>query len=1074
MLGRRRANSARGLLTAVAAAVLISTTLLTALAAYSGAVIEAGGRAAVAAAPAEERAVQVRFPSRPAGSGSWSTGTSGKGDLAEQWTATDARVRQTFAARFGDAEPEVTAAGYATGARFAGDTGKAVHDGYGAVYARVMFLDELADHARLVSGSWAVPGAHPRQVVVGEAAAQTLGLRTGSVVPLANGVSKHTEQVVVSGVFAATAAADPYWLLAPETAQGAEAGRNTYGPLVLTREDFFDGWAELGSNAWVVTPNLSGAEPATLAAARETVRHLADVPTQLGYGNGGQVSTHVERLVDRIRQASLVGRSDLLTPLLLIAILGGYALLLLAAMLTEGRRQETALLRARGASRAQLAGLATREALLVAAPAAVIAPLLTAGLLKSAGRLPMLSAVHLNLTPGITLTTVSVAAAAGLGCVLAMLLPALRGGGTYVADLATRSRPGRVAVAQRTGLDLALVGFAVLAWYQLRHYDSPLSGAGGRLGVDPLLAAAAPLGVLAGAVVALRTFPLLTRLLERAVDRTGWFAAHLGVWQAGRRPSAGPVLLLALSVAVSTLAWTLAATARQSQVDQADHTTGADLRLTETSPVIPAQRSAQVAGLPGVTEALPAWRTSLQAGERDTTASVVALDAAAAGDVLRLRADVGDAPTLLAGMAAAGSRVAGVTLPAGTTAVRGTVRITVDGHNWDGDPRKATAIQLTDEHGDTRTVPLTPAKGRHAFTAPVSGGPGIRLTGITVDGPELPLLTRISWALSGLSAVNSTGAATAISLDASTEPWSLAAGRPGYKAAAQGSGIRVDAWLDEPAAEYDNFAFTTRPQAAVKPVPALATPEALAALHTETGQTLNLQLWSQPVPIQVTGTLRALPGGGEPAALLLDMPSLSAHLQHDGLRAPNVTEWWAATDPARHAEAAAAAAQLPTLAVVDRQELARRAGNDPFGVGGRLALFIAALGAICLALVGIAVDLRSTARRRASELAVLNTLGASPGLLSRALMIEQAFLAGLGVTVGLLVGLLVARTTGPLVILTPSADRPVPPALTTTDWPPVLATAAVLLAITLVMAGLVATSSRRRLAATQLRIGADR
>jgi predicted lysophospholipase L1 biosynthesis ABC-type transport system permease subunit len=1074
VLGRRRANSARGLLTAVAVAVLISTTLLTALSAYSSAVIESGGRAAVAAAPADERAIQLRLPSRPAGSSGWTTGPTDGGGQAAQWTATDTAVRDTFAARFGDTAPEVTAAGYATGTRFAGDTGKAARDAYGVTYARVMFLDKLADHARLVAGSWPVPGARPRQVVVGEAAAQTLGLRAGSVVPLANGVSKHTEQVVVSGIFAATAAADPYWLLAPETAQGAEAGRNTYGPLVLTREDFFDGWSELGSNAWVVTPDLSGAQPAALAAARETVQHLADVPTQLGFRNGGQVSTHLERLVDRIQQASLVGRSDLLTPLLLIAILGGYALLLLAAMLTEGRRQETALLRARGASRAQLAGLATREALLVAAPAAVIAPLLTAPLLAMAGRLPVLSAAHLDLTAGITPATVAVAAAAGLGCVLAMVLPALRGGGTYVADLATRSRPGRVAVAQRTGLDLALVGFAVLAWYQLRQYDSPLTGSGGRLGVDPLLAAAAPLGVLAGAVVALRMFPLLTRLLERAVDRTGWFATQLGVWQAGRRPSAGPVLLLALSVAVSTLAWTLAATARQSQADQADHTAGADLRLTETSTVIPPQRGAQIRDLPGITEALPAWRTTLRAGERDTTASVVALDAAAAGDLIRLRADLGDAPTLLAGMAAAGSHVTGAVLPPGTATVRGTVRITFDGHPWDGDPRQATALQFTGRHGDTRTVPLRPGRGRYAFTAPVPNEPGIRLTAVTVTGPELPLQTRVSWTLSGLTAVDRSGTATAITLDTPAAAWSLPTGKPAYEATVRGNGIKVDAWLAEPAADYGKFTFTTRPQAAVAPVPALATPEALAALHTESGKTLNLQLWSQTVPVQLTGTTKALPGGAEPAALLLDMPSLSAHLQHAGLPAPDVTEWWAATDPARHAEAATAAAQLPTLAVVDRHDLAQRAGNDPFGVGGRLALFIAALGAIGLALVGIGVDLRSTARRRTSELAVLNTLGASPGLLARALMIEQAFLAGLGVTVGLLVGLVVARTTGPLVILTPSANRPVPAALTTTDWPPVLATASALLAVTLVMAGLVATTSRRRLAATQLRIGADR
>jgi cell division protein FtsX len=218
----------------------------------------------------------------------------------------------------------------------------------------------------------------------------------------------------------------------------------------------------------------------------------------------------------------------------------------------------------------------------------------------------------------------------------------------------------------------------------------------------------------------------------------------------------------------------------------------------------------------------------------------------------------------------------------------------------------------------------------------------------------------------------------------------------------------------------------------------------------------------------------ALPGELNQAALLVDMPSLATHLQQQGWRAPVIAEWWLQTDPARHAETAAAAGPLPNLLTLDRHALALHAADDPFGAGARIALFIAALGAIGLALVGVAVDVRATARRRVAELAVLNTLGATPRLLARALMIEQAFLAGLGVAVGLLVGLLVAGTTGPLVILTPSASRPVPPALTTTDWLPVLGTAVVLLAITLVMAGLVATTMRQRLAAAQLRIGADR
>ncbi|GAA2388187.1 hypothetical protein Cme02nite_23130 [Catellatospora methionotrophica] len=1074
MLARRRAYSAKGLLTAAAAAALISTTLLVGLASYSGAVIEAGARAAVAAAPPDERAVQVRLPSRTGGSGWSSSGAEvDKSFSAASWGETDTKLRQAFATRFGDTDLTVSSAGYASGLRFTGDTGSATPDSYGVVYARVMFLDELAEHSRLVSGDWPVAGS--RQVVVGEAAAQALGLTTGSEIPLANGITKKNERVTVSGVFAMKDEDDPYWLLVPEMANGVETGRSTYGPLVLPREDFFAGWSYLGNSGWVVTPDLSRAEVSQLTAARAAVSSLNEVPKELGFGEGGQAGTHLERLVDRIQQASLVGRSDLLTPLLLISILGGYALLLLAALLTEGRRAETALLRARGASRGQLTGLAAREALLIAAPGAVLAPLLIVPLLGLVKRLPALSSVSLNLEAGITPTTIIVAAAAGLGCVLAMLLPAMRGGGTYVADLAARSRPSRVAAAQRTGLDLALIGFAVLAWFQLQQYDSPLSGVAGQLGIDPMLAAAGPLGVLAGAVLALRLLPPLTRLLERLVDRRPWFAAQLGVWQAGRRPHAGPVLLLALAVAVSTLAWTLAATARQSQIDQADHTAGADLRLVESAWSVPPLRMDQVGELPGVTSAVPAWRVRMETGEKATPTTALAIDMAAAGDVLRLRSDLGDVRALLAAGAPESSRQPGMDLPAGATALRGSVRITSPFGEFMERPREATFALLTDVHGAVHRLSLAGGTGTdpYAFEIPLPRTAGMRLTGFAVDGPEMPTGLPIVWQLKGLATVGAGGSAAPLNLDAGGTAWALPALAADGTMSVKGNTARVQMLVVD-SYRHLRYSFTARPDSDRVVVPVLATAEALAALHTTVGAKLTIPLWSSATDVHVIGQIGALPGDMEQAALLVDMPALSKHLQQTGWRPPNVAEWWVQTDPAMHAQAAAGAAPLEGLQVIDRKALAVHAADDPFGAGARIALFIAALGAILLALVGVAVDVRATARRRVAELAVLNTLGATPNLLARALMFEQAFLAGLGVTVGLAVGMLVARTTGPLVILTPSASRPVPPALTTTDWWPVLGTAAALLALTLVMAGLVATTMRQRLAAAQLRIGADR
>jgi hypothetical protein len=62
----------------------------------------------------------------------------------------------------------------------------------------------------------------------------------------------------------------------------------------------------------------------------------------------------------------------------------------------------------------------------------------------------------------------------------------------------------------------------------------------------------------------------------------------------------------------------------------------------------------------------------------------------------------------------------------------------------------------------------------------------------------------------------------------------------------------------------------------------------------------------------------------------------------------------------------------------------------------------------------------------------------------------------------------------PLLILTPTAGRPVPPPVLDVRWSLVAGTALLLLVVALGLSALVGTTLRRRLAVAQLRIGADR
>ncbi|MFC4145282.1 FtsX-like permease family protein [Micromonospora mangrovi] len=1054
----RRAVEARGLLLAAAVAALVAVALVTGLADYNRRAVAAGQRAVLGAAPAEERSLLV------SGSG---------GADAAAYADRDRAVRAQFAAGLGGLPTTVAAARHGTGRELTGDLG-AARAGDDPVFADLATLTDLPAHAQLTAGTWPTPGATPTQVTLPEKIAGRLGVRAGDRVPLFDRAAERAGTVVVAGTWRPHDPAEAYWRLAPGVGDG-DGSASSYGPFALDPADFTRTFPGAVSAAWLVQPDLAVVEPSRLVRVKQAVAAVAAaIPEATGLGSSAQSATAMDRLIDRLGRADLVGRSALLTPLLLIVVLGGYALVLVAALLTEDRRAQTALLRARGAARGQLAGLAVREATLVVAPAVLLAPPLAGEALRRFGS-------DLRLADGRAGSLWAVAVAAAVGCLLAMVLPALRRAGSYVADMAARSRPTRGAAVQRGAVDLALVALAVLAWTQLRQYSSPLAGAGGRLGIDPLLAAAPTLGVLAGAVLALRLLPPVTRFAERFVDRRPWTATTFGMWQAGRRPHAGPVLLLALAVGASTLAWSLVASWERSQRDQARHSVGADLRLVERNGIAPADRGARLAGVPGVDQVLPAWRDDIRLGRDDQQATVVSLDAVGAAGLLRLDDASGDASTaaLLDRLVRDRAAPAGTLLPAGARRLTGTLRTPVDGP---GAPDVAVAALLSADGGAAWRVPLAAGPGdgrpvRFAVPLPDTGGAPLRLAGFDADGGPAAG-TRYRLRIDGLGAADATGAALPFAL---TGEWRTADTGQGPIGPADVTGGVVDASYKVDLIAGGQYAYQPSSRFAVvpggddHPVPALLTPAARAALNVHTGDTVTLALSGVSLPVQVVGEIEAVPttadaGGG----VLLDLRAATDWLlRRQGTIRP-VPEWWLRTDAGTHTEAAGAVAGLPGVTVLDRRQVAAEAARDPYWLGARTGLLAAALGAVLLALVGLAVDVWATARHRLTEFAVLHTLGANARLLARALLAEQAFLAGLGVGVGLLVGAGVAATMAPLVILTPAAGRPVPDAVFLLPWAPVGSTALGLLLAALAFSAVITTGIRRRVAAVQLRIGGER
>src|SRR5690242_1878431 len=167
----RRARGARTLLLAAVAATLIAVSFVVGLLAYGRDVAAAAARSTVASAPPAERSVLVRGAADAGGT---------------SLVAKDEALRSALAAGLGGRPVAVSAAGYSVGRQLTGSVGSAVGDADGTVYADVTFLDDLPEHATLVSGAWARPGTTPTEVSLGRAAAAVLGARAGDRMPIAD------------------------------------------------------------------------------------------------------------------------------------------------------------------------------------------------------------------------------------------------------------------------------------------------------------------------------------------------------------------------------------------------------------------------------------------------------------------------------------------------------------------------------------------------------------------------------------------------------------------------------------------------------------------------------------------------------------------------------------------------------------------------------------------------------------------------------------------------------------------------------------------------------------------------
>ncbi|MFG2716864.1 FtsX-like permease family protein [Streptomyces sp. NPDC048416] len=1028
-----RVRAHRLLLTAALLAVLLTTSVLATLAAFSGSVSDAALRHLLATRSAAPAALTVTSEVKP-----------------DQRRAAADAVRAAARATF-DGLP-VTTRELTRSGPYALPRSLQQADAHADNPDLTLFAAMDRSRVRLTAGAWptapaAAPGAEI-PAALPESAAARLGVRPGTTLALTDRTGGPGVTVRITGVYRPADMSDAYWRLDDLGGRGIRTlDFTTYGPLLADASVLAGGRVSAGPSAWLASADFSsvtvGRIGALRAAAAEGPKSLVKQPV---FGGSATAETSLPAILDRADRSLLVSRSTLLIVALQLVLLAGYALLLVARLLSSERSGETELLRARGGSRRQIAWLAAAEALLLAVPAALVAPLLAGPLTRLLAGQGALARAGLHLDTSVTATVWLVAVLVALGCAVAVVAPALPAG-----PLRRGGRAGALPAPVRAGADIGLLVIAGVAYWQL---DRQTSGSGavdtdasGSLGVDPLLVAAPALALLAGTVLVLRLLPPAARLAERWAAGGRGLPMALAGWQFSRRPlrGAGPVLLLILAVAMGLLTLGQSATWNRSQSDQADFRAGTDIRVLGST-TSPFGQGGSYDTVPGVSAVAPAARGPVpMSGGR--TGTVLALDTRHADGFL-LREDLAgrSGKDVLALLAPARDTPAGAVFPKDTERIRLDLRL--PGPSAASAAPGAVTATLEDRYGMRYAFPLgtLPADGRtHSLGLDVSflaGAPAgrpagpLRLTGLDVvllvpPGSEGPS----GITLDGLHAAGPGNKDTAVAVpppagwhtdsrDAQAEP----------------------SWDTDGPGPTTRTLRTTAPQAA-PPVPAaVADDRFLESSGSKVGQIIDVPLAGRTVKVRIVARLKQLPTTGSGAVgpagappvttaadgggLLLDLRAANRVLQaDDAATGLSAGEWWLTTAPGRSADAAAALTARPDTdpaQIVSRADIARRLADDPLGAGPQSALAAVSLVAAALAAVGFSVSAAGSLRERGHEFGVLRALGTPRRQLARLIAAEQGVLIAIALLAGLGLGDVLTRAVVPLIVLTDQAAQPVP------------------------------------------------
>jgi putative ABC transport system permease protein len=456
------------------------------------------------------------------------------------------------------------------------------------VWINAAYATELENHIDIIDGTLpaAADGTASMQVLISEELASNLGLQVGEeyliLAPPSATDSNLRLPIQITGVWRARNPEDPYWFYEPDTlAETMFVAEASFDQMIAPQTE-----KPVYVALWYLLTDGSGIRSADVNGVLGRIgRTVTEVTTEVP-----GVRLDVSPAQALAKHQAQVQRLTIILTVFSIPILGliAYFIVLVAGLVIQRQSNEIAVLRSRGASRAQVLAIYLLEWLLMGGIALSLGLLLGqfAGMLMTWTRsflvLQQAEPLPIALTPDAWQRSWQM-----LGVlVFASLIPAFGAARyTIVSFKSERARSTRKPFWQRAYLDILLL-VPVYYGYTLLSQQGTLAvlGLGGPAGdpfANPLLLLAPSLYIFTLGLVATRFFPLLMSALAWLFSGLPGVATIMALRYLARTASGytGPVLLLILTLSLATFTASMALTLDRHLYEQARYEAGGDMRV---------------------------------------------------------------------------------------------------------------------------------------------------------------------------------------------------------------------------------------------------------------------------------------------------------------------------------------------------------------------------------------------------------------------------------------------------------------------------------------------------------------